>query len=180
MDRKLIDYLPEIIAKIREFKLLTTAEDPEFELLWQSHDEVVNNMFIDSCDMDALTRYEKIFHILANPETENEEFRKKRLKISLSTEPPFSYRWLLIRLDVLYGSENLDITFDPNNYRLDIGVELGSKNLLALVKEFTEAVVPANIILTVELIYNTWEMIASMTWGQASTLTWNELKTEVL
>ena len=48
MERKLINYLPYAVRDFSEYQGITTGEQPEFELAWDSHEEVFVNQFIDT------------------------------------------------------------------------------------------------------------------------------------
>jgi len=63
MDRKLIDYLPDILRNILEFRQIMGAEQPELEAFWGKGNKVVDNSFILSEDEDAASRWEKILNI---------------------------------------------------------------------------------------------------------------------
>ena len=60
MDRKLIDYLPDILKNVTEFNQMMYAEQPELELFWSKGNSYLNNAFILSQDVDTAARWEKI------------------------------------------------------------------------------------------------------------------------
>jgi hypothetical protein len=179
--RTLLTRLPDALARLREFKCIAAAEDPEVEALRAAYLGSGDDFFIMTSGAAALARYERICGVVATPD-ETEEFRRKRLLMRLSVQLPFTYRWLLERLDEYYGQENFEVALDTDAYSLDVRIKLGAKDLFSVVKDMLTQVVPANVALSVELIYNTWGKLKQkeITWGSASSRTWGELKEEHL
>lgn len=60
MDRNLIDYLPDALQRLREFRELMQAEQPEAVKMWDANDLVLENTFILTEDTETAARWEKI------------------------------------------------------------------------------------------------------------------------
>ena len=54
MERKLIDYLPYVVQDFKEFQGITNGEQPEFDLIWDAHEQVFTNQFIDTMDLSLI------------------------------------------------------------------------------------------------------------------------------
>ena len=65
-------------------------------------------------------------------------------------------------------------------FELTVKVSLGTRNQLDIVYKMLTQIVPANIKLTVTLLYNTWDMFGAQTWDQIKTLHWEDIKEGVL
>ena len=48
MERKIIDYLPPYLMVYKEIKAIMEAEQPEFEIVWQQAENVLNNQFVSA------------------------------------------------------------------------------------------------------------------------------------
>jgi hypothetical protein len=179
MERKLIDYLPPVIAELREFRLLTAAEDPEFDLLWGAYDRAMDSAFIADADEAGVARYEKMFGLASSAEDSLED-RKARIVMRQNIETPFTYRWLISKLNSLYGEDNIVVSLDTENLTMTVGLKLGSKSYSQIVRDLLKRVVPANISYTVNLLYNRWETIEPHTWNELKTHVWNDVKEEVI
>ena len=56
MERKLIDYLPYVVQEFKEFQGITSGEQPEFDLVWDAHEQVFANQFINTMDNYGLSQ----------------------------------------------------------------------------------------------------------------------------
>lgn len=60
---KLIEYLPDFLQNITEFKVLFDAEGNEFDKLASNKERVINDMFLTTASNDAITRVENFVGI---------------------------------------------------------------------------------------------------------------------
>ncbi|MDR1292287.1 MAG: YmfQ family protein [Clostridiales Family XIII bacterium] len=175
MDRKLAGYLPQPLAELREFQLLTAAEDPEFDLLWDAYDRVLDSAYIETADEAAIERYEKMFEVIPG-EFDSLEDRRAYISVLLSTIAPYTYPWFAALLKGMYGDENIDITLDANHYKLSLDLKIGSKFFSRVVRELARKCVPANILVNIVLDFNRWEDIRPRTWSEVYASKWYEVK----
>jgi len=66
-DANLISYLPPVVQDYVEIKIVTDIENPEFKTVFDISEKVSNTMFIQSCDIDGIKRYEKLLKIRPSP-----------------------------------------------------------------------------------------------------------------
>ena len=59
----LVSYLPPFMADFKEISVTLEAENPEFVLVWNAADRVLQNEFIESADEYGISRFEKIWNI---------------------------------------------------------------------------------------------------------------------
>lgn len=63
-DISLIEYLPEYLQDIKEFKLIMEAESQKFNELYFTKDRTLDMQFVDYMDIEAITRYENFLGIV--------------------------------------------------------------------------------------------------------------------
>ena len=57
----LVSYLPPFMADFKEISVTLEAENPEFVLVWNAADRVLQNEFIESADEYGISRFEKMW-----------------------------------------------------------------------------------------------------------------------
>ena len=61
---RMIGYYPEIIAMIKEFQAIITAEAPEFDLHAEGRDHVLADAYISTMQEDRISQWEKALGII--------------------------------------------------------------------------------------------------------------------
>lgn len=159
MDRQMLEYLPPIMRTFAEFIEISNAEQKAKEALWDD----VNKMFaegyvIDESEIGA-ARWEKTLNITPK-DNEDIEVRNFRIRGRLQNDLPYTYRRLKEQLEGLCGKDGYTIAMDIDACSIEIRVALTRKELKNEVAILTDEVVPAHMLLIVELLYNTHGMIA--------------------
>lgn len=179
MDRNLIDYLPQVLKEVKELKLIFQTEQSEVAELWVSVANVLNDQFVIYSTEYGVSRWEKILGIVPKA-TESLDARKFRILTRLNEQLPYTITTLKQRLEALCGSDGYSINLQNENYTVEVKVNLTAKSNFDDVNALLHRVIPANMIIDLKLIYNTWEVIKGFTWGYLKTKTWGEIKEEVL
>lgn len=179
MRKKLQDYLPPILLKTYEFPLLCDTEQGEFDRLAEAADAVLDAQFLSTAGEYAISRYEKIFGVVPQ-DTDTLDERRFKVLTKINTQLPFSVRRLRQQLATLCGEDGYTLEVSGGKYTLAVKVALTAKRNQQAVEELLEDIVPANMVCTTSLLYNTWEQIKRLTWGELKKLTWREIKEEVL
>lgn len=104
LDRKLINYLPEVLRNYREFQKTFEAEEPEFENLQDELSKVLNDLFVEDATERGVKRWENILGIVSKP-SENLEDRKFKILSKLVKKLPYTYRRLEQLLGALCGED---------------------------------------------------------------------------
>ena len=177
--KKLQDYLPPILLKTYEFPLLCDTEQREFDRLNTAVDEVLDAQFVSTAGERGIERYEQIFSIVPQ-DTDTLDERRFRVLAKINAQLPFSIRRLRQQLSTLCGEDGYRMEIDGGRYTLTVKVALTAKRNQQAVEELLADIVPANMVCTTSLLYNTWEQIKKLTWGELKKLTWREIKEEVL
>jgi len=177
MERKLINYLPYIVRDYAEFQGITEAEQPEFETAWDSADDLLDNQFISTAGNMGLSRWEKILEITPKG-TDTLEDRRFRILTRLNEELPYTLPQLRNILETLCGEGNYSA--DVTDYTLLVKVGVAAKKNFEDVETLLERVAPANLILTVQQLFNIHQTLAGFTHAQLAYYTHSELRTEEL
>lgn len=181
MDRivNLSRYLPDEFADYQEYQKVFSAEEPELSGLWEITENLLKNSFLTQADSAGLSRFEDMLHIVPL-EGDTIESRRMRLQTKWMTARPFTITKLHEILTNLCGVDGYEMTLDQSEFALTVKVNLAVRNQEEIVYQALKDIVPANILLTVTLLYNTWSMFASETWGQVKTHTWEFIKEGIL
>lgn len=86
------DYVPKIYEDILEMDELIDAEQELFDEVIENGNQVADNAFIISSDVERIRQYEKLLKIKANPSTEDLDFRRERVLNRMSTRAPFTIK----------------------------------------------------------------------------------------
>lgn len=170
--------LPNLYNNNIEMNAIANAEDKEFELVFEA--QIQNNFentFIATADLAGIERFEILFGIEADPETEDIEFRRQRLWNRLNTTPLFTYRYLVSKLNELIGVGNWYEVLNFNAYTLDIYVTRPGKAWLNELRKLLEKIVPCNIVWTIHIYAITWQAVKDNTtsWNDITEMTWQEV-----
>lgn len=179
MHRNLIDYLPEFLREIREYKaILTDAVQPEIVELFDNLERVLNNQFIETSDEYGVSRWEKMLGISPKP-TYSLDDRKFGILTKMNEQLPYTTRSMEKRLESLCGKGNYKVDVDANNFTLNVGVALTAQNSYKDVYAMLEKVVPANMVINLYLIYEQNKKWSAYTHEQLSGYTHHVLRNGV-
>ena len=178
-ERNLIDYLPEFLRNVREYKaILTDAVQPEVVELFQSIDNALNDQFIPDATEYGVSRWEKMLKI--NPKaTQTLDERKFTILTMMNSQLPYTSKSLEKRLEVLCGKGEYSVELNAQNYTLKVRIALTSRSKYTDVENMLEKIVPANMIIDCSLMYNQNKMFNSYTHEQLKAFTHDELRNEV-
>ncbi|MCI8876485.1 MAG: DUF2313 domain-containing protein [Lachnospiraceae bacterium] len=175
----LSEYLPEYFRQFKDIEQVMDTESIELQNIRASHRTIKDNRFIIDCNEDGLNRYEKILGITPKG-NETKEKRRFRLLVRWNTAMPYNFVYLLKQLDMLCGGLGYRASMDFKNQTLAVKVELVSKSMVDSVAAMLDAVLPCNILYSVELLYNQHKTLSPFTHGELKRYTHKELREEVL
>lgn len=179
MDRKLIDYLPEFMRDFREIEFLTDKEQEQAEKLWAVLSQIWDNQFVETLNETGCGRWEKMLRI-HNKDTYTLPERRNRILGKLAEQRPFTIRSLKNTLTTLCGEDGFSVVLESADYLLKVRIALTSKNMFADVKELIDKIVPANLIVDADLMYNQHSKLAGFTHAQLAMRTHEQLRSEVI
>lgn len=154
----LLKYWPELLQQLTELKEIAKGENPEIVELWENLDRALNNQFVLSSTIEGIERLEKILGIVANPQRDTLDFRKKRIINRYTTIPPFTIRYLQEKLDFLVGEGKAIASVDIENFILSVEIAIQEASLFKEVERTVYMMKPANIVYNQETSIN--EMIS--------------------
>lgn len=119
----LVSYLPPIMAEFQEYRATLEAENPEFVLVWNATDQVLQNEFIATADEYGISRFEQILNILPSKE-DTLESRRSRVQTRWFNTIPYTLKTLLGKLIALCGENNFTVVKDYDHYKISIFTDL--------------------------------------------------------
>ena len=141
----LTSYLPPFMAEYKEINAALTAEDPEFRLLWNAADRVLQNEFIETADEYGIGRFEKLLGILPSIE-DTTESRRSRVRTRWFTELPYTWRMFLHKLTALCAENDFLITGQLDDYRVGLEVHLELYGEIGELELLIEKMFPCNMV----------------------------------
>lgn len=172
-ERKLIDYLPNVLKEIEEYKAI--LNDVEITLLWNKIDNALSDQFIDSMGENGVKRWEKILNIIPKGTLTLDE-RKFTIMTRLNEELPFTYTVLNERLLNLCGENNYIIDLQHNKFYIKILIALKAKNNYDDVVSMLNRIIPANMKVECIIKYNQHINLAKYTHKHLSDYTIYQLR----
>ena len=142
-------YLPDFISGIKEFQELDKALTPELDQLNHTIQQVQQNQFIETANLEGLSCYERMLKI--RPDKDIEIIRFNILSKFNSTIP-FTMRWLQNSLNSTIGQESYLIDLDHTNYTLTISIMKHKEQLISHLRQELEDKLPAHLILVINVL----------------------------
>lgn len=151
---KLLGYLPPYLQKYRELIAITNAECLESEAVKASIDLVLSESFVDTLDEYGCERWERMLKIVIKP-TDTLELRRFHILSKLLEDLPYTMRRLHEVLTRLCGEKYYNVILKHDEYFIQIWIEIESMEKREIVLETVNRMIPANLILDVQINYRT-------------------------
>lgn len=172
-----IHYFPEHISNIEEFQRIATAYDIELRLLWAALGLQLENQYFDTMDENTCARWEKLIGItLVGDETLFE--RQIQIKGRWTSSLPYTEPKFHEVLQSMVGNYYTLAISVPDKV-LDVGILLAEVLKVDYVYEIMRAMAPADMIVTVRVVYNRWSRFQEETWNTLwnnGADTWDDVK----
>lgn len=149
---KLVEYLPNFMQDIREFKELFATEDIEIEKLKDAVDKIFSEIIVKTANSYGLTRYEKIYEITDIASTV--EARRTNILLKINNRVPYTKKWLVNLLDAVIGKDAYTLKIDESNYLINIETTLNYSEAMETLKKELALEIPANMKLNYDLVTN--------------------------
>lgn len=144
-DVDLVSYLPPFIAEFQEINQTLTAENPEFKIVWQAADRVLQNEFIATADEYGISRFERILKIY--PSTEDTlESRRARVQARWFNTIPYTMKSFLAKLIALCGDSDFTVTKEYEKYKVEILTNLELFGQVEELERIIDSMIPCNMI----------------------------------
>ena len=148
LDRKLIDYLPPVLQRVKEFAALTGALQPEIEAAWSAISLVLDNQFIDTATEAGVAIWERELNI-APLASDTLEDRKRRLKTAWAYGVVYTYTWLTNWLSAASASKDYS---PPTVEDYTLKIEFPADTDYLYMVPYLRQQIPANILLAPRLV----------------------------
>ena len=175
MDRQVIEYYPEWLREFREIKQLASLQQQQSEKMWSSLQSIIDNSFLESLDENGCSRWEKELKLQVKDGMTLQERRANIIGRHLE-ERPFTVAKFRNMLNTLCGDGNYTLVIKSSQYTVLVRLRLNMKDQKNAVLELMSRVLPANMIYSVEIIYNEYSMFKTMKYNQLKTYTHSQLR----
>ena len=169
MENRYLAHLPETIRDLQEFQKLGAVEGQILLEERQAKDRLIQNQWVHTADRNGLLRLAKNMSFLGAELMETEALRKELL---LRWNSNRVYTWFHLQdwLDSCCGAGTYMMVLDQENYRLQLILGLQVKEKSAFLEKQLRRIIPANLLLDVDLNTNTYGDVKIFTHGA-----WNEM-----
>ena len=141
-------HTPERFVNNQTVNAYTTAQNKLLTDFDNRLKQYFDNNYIVTADMDGILRYENIFDIKFNVESDSREFRKARLFNKLAITSPFTYTFILQMLHNLFGEGNYGFSVDYNEMEIHVDINTDIPQLFNQTIEDIRQMIPANMMMT--------------------------------
>ena len=97
-------------------------------------------------------------------DTDDLDFRRFRILSKLNEQLPYSFKTLELQLQTLCGEDGYKMMLRNENYTLIVRIGLTVKNQFDEVNNTLRRYVPANIVIDLSLLYNTYKELERYTY----------------
>lgn len=171
MENRYISYLPDTVNELQEFQKLGEMEGVILEEAAAAKDELIDNQWILTAQRSGLLRLAKIMGFLGAEILETETLREEIL-YRWNSRSPYTYFHLQDWLDGCLGEGNYLTELKKEQYFLHLVLELSVKEKKEFLQKHLRKIIPANLMLEVDLNTNTHGKLRVMTHGQMNRLGW--------
>ena len=178
-EKDIMQYIPPVYAQIKDMQAFAKAIEPELSLLQKRIDSAFHDMFLMDMGTVAIQRWEKILGITPAG-TDKLEDRRFRIINRLNAKLPYTFRGLKNKLSQMCGSDGYTMEYDEDSWTLTVKIALTQKKQYGELGKMVRDMIPANIILEYDLLYNTYGGIGGYTYSQLAQYTHHQLRNDVL
>ena len=175
----LISHLPLYVQGYREIQGIMNAEEPELQVVEDASETIKDNMFILYTDEMGIKRYENMFG-LTPLKSDSLHNRQANVLAQYTNTVIYTLRGLIERLNIICGANNYTLELIPDEYKINIGLHLRVKKLISTISSMLVDMIPANMICTYTVNYNTHELLADYPTYLLMQFTHQELYDEVI
>lgn len=175
----LIEYWPEFMAGLTELQALAQAEQPELTAALEAVRRAPEDFFITTLTEHGAERWELMLKL---PIAHGGDLDDRRFRIMtwIAEQRPFTLTRLRELLATLCGEGGYSAVVIANAFTLKVRVALTAKQNYDDVTALLERVVPVNMCLDLDLLYNRYQTLTSLTYGQMAGYTYQQLRSEVI
>lgn len=178
-ERILMQYLPPYMQGYKELIQIMKGEQVEVDALWKALRDGMKEQFISDATEYGISRWERIMKITPKA-TDTLDERRFRILVRMNESLPYTYTSLSQRLSDLCGSDGYVVALNASAYTLNVKINLINKSNFVDVQELLDRIVPANLVVSLEIIYNQHFTVAAFTHAFLAGHTHEQIRNEVL
>ena len=163
------------MQEIIEMQAIMHAEQDEVWRAWVRLAMALEGQFIDSASVEYIERWEEMFEIPVRDSDTLPE-RRANLRAWINGGLPYTFRSLQDKLDAVVGVDMHWEWLDTNRYTLYVQIAESQEKELQAVREMLDRIVPANMIIYLDVKFNVYDDLMQFTYEELSELTHQELK----
>lgn len=171
--------VPDVLKDVREIRAIMQAENVETDDLNKAVALYLDNTYLMNADAYGIERWEAIIGLTPKL-TDTLDERRFAILARINEQLPFTLRSLEQQLATLCGADGYHIDLDHNAYTLTVRVALSAKSMIDAVRALLNRVVPANMVIDVDLLYNKHSTLSGYTHKELSDYTHGQLRDEVI
>lgn len=170
-------YLPELYNDVLEIDAIITAENVVVGEVEGYMQKALNDQFVETATETGVVAFENILNIMPAP-ADTMTLRKQRILSRLSMLPPLTLEALDQHMENIVGAGNYEISLEPAAYSLTLRIKMAARTFFDEANVLLHHVAPANLVLDVSLIYNTYAVLSAFTYAQLAAYTYFGLREE--
>ena len=161
MTERYMQYLPATVSEYTEFQRLGEIEGVILEEEAQAKAKLEANQWIQTASRAGLLRRADMMGIAVS-ESDDTEWLRETILSYWNSHRPYTYFMLCDWLDGFCGAENYRAKLAYDAYRLTIVLELNQKEKKEQILRHWRLLIPANIVLEVQLNTNTYGKVGQL------------------
>ena len=155
----LLGHLPLYVQEYREIQGIMNAEEPEMQSLEDASETIKDNMFILHTNETGIKRYEDMFGLIPS-KGDSLHTRQSNVLARYTNTVIYTLSGLIERLNTICGVGNYTLELIPDEYRINVGLHIRIKDLISTINSIFTDMIPANMVCTCIINYNTHEVLA--------------------
>lgn len=145
-NRRLSSFVPSVYEGVVEMDDIIKAEENITDIARTEMYTAFANTFVLTANESGVIMFERMLDIVANPYTEDLQFRRQRILNRLSMSPPFTFRFLKQKLDEIIGKGGWKAYIDFDNYTLYIESSAVNANWYSEIEFTINRIKPCNMV----------------------------------
>ena len=167
--------IPPHLEAIPEFRELDRVSDRQMLLLEVALENLEDDLLISTSTRKGIERRERILGIIPR-DAVNIDKRRANVLLAWFDVYPYTRLDLQRRLDLLCGPGRATVTHNATAQTMTVSLNLRAKDRKEDVEEMLERIVPLMVVISVEIIYNKWNMYRPWSWHEMKAKTWEFIK----
>ncbi|MDR2943628.1 MAG: YmfQ family protein [Methanosarcinales archaeon] len=151
--QELITLYPPFLQEFAEIQEISRLITPELRRMNSEIQRVKNDHFNNRMSLQAIEHWERILLISPRP-IDTIADRRFRILTRRLDRLPYSEKWLRSQMDSLLSADGYTFELSPENQTLVVKIHIENQSRFETVRELLERVVPLDIAIDVEQLYN--------------------------